>query len=180
MKPHTTNTANPIDFPPAPKKRECNPLDCQYIDGLGRRDCDWCRPDTYEQPAQQQEPPDGCVVVARAVLKTLGINDAVIDTIARPTPQPAQRQEPVAWRVRFHYGTDGMAKRIGDWKLCEFLPTPEKDKDVEALYTSPPSPKPLTHLQRLEVLHRFKKYDQDWHGLGILIDLVEAAHNIKD
>jgi hypothetical protein len=51
----------------------------------------------------------------------------------------AQQQEPVAWRVRFHYGTDGMAKRIGDWKLCEFLPTPEKDKDIEALYTSPPA-----------------------------------------
>jgi len=48
-------------------------------------------------------------------------------------------QEPVAWRVRYHYGTDGMDKRIGDWKLVGYSPTPEKDKDIEPLYTTPPA-----------------------------------------
>jgi hypothetical protein len=62
---------------------------------------------------------------------------------------PAAVQEPVAWRVRFHYGTDGMAKRIGDWKLCGYSPTPEKDKEVEPLYTTPlaAQQKPLTDVK---------------------------------
>jgi len=48
-------------------------------------------------------------------------------------------QEPVAWRARYHYGTDGMAKRIGDWKLHGYSPTPEEDKEIEPLYTTPPA-----------------------------------------
>jgi hypothetical protein len=46
--------------------------------------------------------------------------------------------------------------------------------------TQPAQRKPLTHEQRLEVLTRFKKYDTEWHGPAILIDLVEAAHGIKE
>jgi hypothetical protein len=48
-------------------------------------------------------------------------------------------QEPVAWRARYHYGTDGMAKRIGAWRLHGFSPTPEEDKEIEPLYTTPPA-----------------------------------------
>jgi hypothetical protein len=43
----------------------------------------------YTQPQPKQEPVgEGLVVVHRAILKTLGIADPVIDTIARPAPQP--------------------------------------------------------------------------------------------
>ncbi len=73
------------------------------------------------------------------------LKDLPVGTKLYTSPQPAQ-QEPVAWRVRFHYGTDGMQKRIGDWKLYSYSPTPEKDKEVEPLYTSPPAQrKPLTY-----------------------------------
>ena len=38
-----------------------------------------------------------------------------------------------------------MAKRIGDWKLYGYSPTPEKDKEIEPLFTTPPAaPVPLT------------------------------------
>jgi hypothetical protein len=40
-------------------------------------------------PLQPAPVPEGCVVVARAVLNKLGIDDAVVDTIARQAP-PAQ------------------------------------------------------------------------------------------
>lgn len=56
----------------------------------------------------------------------------------------------------------------------------DEPPDGTLLYTFPPARKPLTHEQRLEVLTRFKKYDIDWDGPAILIDLVEAAHGIKD
>lgn len=48
------------------------------------------------------------------------------------------------------------------------------------LSIAPAQRKPLTHEQRLEVLTRFKKYDMEWHGPAILIDLVEAAHGIGE
>ncbi|CAB4132363.1 hypothetical protein UFOVP259_26 [uncultured Caudovirales phage] len=30
--------------------RECNSIDCEYIDGLGKTDCDWCRPKKVSPP----------------------------------------------------------------------------------------------------------------------------------
>jgi len=30
--------------------RECNSIDCQYIDGLGKTDCEWCRPKKSTPP----------------------------------------------------------------------------------------------------------------------------------
>jgi hypothetical protein len=110
----------------------------------------------------------------------LAIVEQEIEALAE---QPAQ-QEPVAWRVRFHYGTDGMEKRIGDWKLHSYLPTPEKDKEVEPLYTSPPAQrKPLTDKQRSKmyraaVLRGNSIMLRSDYELGI-ID-AEAAHGIKE
>jgi len=78
---------------------------------------------------ESQEPlPEGCVVVAREVLNELGIDNAVIDTIARPTP-PAQRteQEPVAidWeRIAKVQNAKLMAMcdEVGGFeKLCEVM-----------------------------------------------------------
>ena len=54
------------------------------------------------------------------------------------------------------------------------------EAELAALIEQPPQRKPLTHEQRLEVLTRFKKYDMQWHGPAILIDLVEAAHGIGE
>jgi len=34
--------------------QECNPIDCQYIDGLGKTDCDWCRPKKLTTPLVQE------------------------------------------------------------------------------------------------------------------------------
>jgi hypothetical protein len=34
--------------------RECNSIDCQYIDGLGKTDCDWCRPKKPTTPPAQR------------------------------------------------------------------------------------------------------------------------------
>jgi hypothetical protein len=34
--------------------QECNPIDCQYIDGLGKTDCDWCRPKKLTTPPAAQ------------------------------------------------------------------------------------------------------------------------------
>ena len=36
--------------------RECNSIDCQYIDGFGKTDCDWCRPKKSTHPPQRTEP----------------------------------------------------------------------------------------------------------------------------
>jgi hypothetical protein len=95
------------------------------------------------QPAQQ-EPINVAQAYAMAQV-CLDLHDALgckwgdnpylaIDRLKTAAPV----QEPVAWRVRFHYGTDGMAKRIGDWKLYGYSPTPEEDKEIEPLYTTPP------------------------------------------
>jgi hypothetical protein len=37
--------------------RECNSVDCQYIDGLGKTDCDWCRPKKPTTPPAPQPVP---------------------------------------------------------------------------------------------------------------------------
>ena len=40
--------------------------------------------------------------------------------------------------------------------------------------------KPLTHEQRLDVITEFEKHRMKWDDISILIDLVEAAHGIKE
>lgn len=106
--------------------------------------------------------------------------------------QPAQ-QEPVALPE----------------KIYEFVPTPEPAKwhhpecegeciaclieqVVQKAYgsqglgylqrhlTSPPARKPLTHEQRVDLLAKFEPHKHEWHAPAILIDMVEAAHNIKE
>jgi hypothetical protein len=46
--------------------------------------------------------------------------------------------------------------------------------------TSPPQRQPLTHEQRLDLLTAFKPSKSRWNAESILIDMVEAAHNIKE
>jgi hypothetical protein len=92
--------------------------------------------------------------------------EEVLATCKQALEQPVQ--EPVAWRVRFHYGTDGMAKRIGDWKLYGYSPTPEEDKEIEPLYTTPPAP--VQELQR---------YSPDGEG-GMEVDSLGAYVKHQD
>lgn len=40
--------------------------------------------------------------------------------------------------------------------------------------------KPLKHEQRLDVIKEFEKHRMKWDDSAILIDLVEAAHGIKE
>ena len=46
--------------------------------------------------------------------------------------------------------------------------------------TTPPQRKPLTHEQRFDLLTKFEPYKNKWGALAILIDMVEAAHGIKE
>ena len=54
------------------------------------------------------------------------------------------------------------------------------------LYTTPPyvpterQRKPLTHEQRFDLLTKFEPYKDKWEAPAILIDMVEAAHGIKE
>lgn len=48
------------------------------------------------------------------------------------------------------------------------------------LYTTPAQRKPLTHEQRVDLLAKFEAHKHEWHAPAILIDMVEAAHNIKE
>jgi hypothetical protein len=43
-----------------------------------------------------------------------------------------------------------------------------------------PQRKPLTHEQRVDLLAKFEAHKHEWHAPAILIDMVEAAHNIKE
>ena len=48
------------------------------------------------------------------------------------------------------------------------------------LYTTPPQRKPLTLKQRVDLLAKFEAHKHEWHAPAILIDMVEAAHGIKE
>jgi hypothetical protein len=48
------------------------------------------------------------------------------------------------------------------------------------LSIAPPQRKPLTDEQRLDVMTEFEKHRMKWDDISILIDMVEAAHDIKE
>ena len=48
------------------------------------------------------------------------------------------------------------------------------------LYTTPQQRKPLTHEQRFDLLTQFEPHKNKWEAPAILIDMVEAAHGIKE
>jgi len=82
--------------------------------------------------------------------------------------QPAQQQEPVA-------------QYIGECSEGSLVQLYDDMKKGEKLYTSPPAQrKPLTHRQRVDLLAKFEAHKHEWHAPAILIDMVEAAHGIKE
>jgi hypothetical protein len=46
--------------------------------------------------------------------------------------------------------------------------------------TTPPQRKPLTHEQRLDLIYKFETHKHEWNADSILIDMIEAAHGIKE
>ena len=93
--------------------------------------------------------------------------------------QPAQ-QEPVAFDVWLQECESmTMAVRHG----VKFLLMPEESAvriGTAIQNTTQPQRKPLTHEQRFDLLTKFEPYKNKWGALAILIDMVEAAHGIKD
>jgi hypothetical protein len=86
-----------------------------------------------------------------------------IPLVAGTNPLAQPEQEPVAW---------------WDAKIGVFN---EKHFDqLQPLYTSPPQRQPLTNEQRLDLLTAFEEWKHDWNAESILIDMVEAAHDIGE
>jgi hypothetical protein len=90
--------------------RECNPIDCQYIDGLGKTDCDWCRPKKSTLPAAPVHQTCNCRWDGEVQVQQCTLHQAHVDAIhewaerakaaeAKLAAQPAPVQEPVAMRM---------------------------------------------------------------------------------
>lgn len=98
------------------------------------------------------------------------------------SPQQAQ-QEPVAWQVMVEdeamkeFPIKDMAH---DWCVHQKLLGSSYAYWIRPLYTTPPQRKPLTHEQRFDLLTKFEPHKNKWEAPAILIDMVEAAHGIKE
>ena len=79
-------------------------------------------------------------------------------------------QEPVAWWI----------PKAEQFCLPSSDGTRPFAKAWEPLYTTPPQRNPLTHEQRFDLLTKFEPHKNKWEAPAILIDMVEAAHNIKE
>jgi len=99
--------------------RECNPIDCQYIDGLGKTDCDWCRPKKSTLPAAPVHQTCNCRWDGEVQVQQCTLHQAHVDAIhewaerakaaeAKLAAQPAPVQEPVAMRM----------PKVGDKVVC--------------------------------------------------------------
>lgn len=89
-------------------------------------------------------------------------------------------QEPVAW---FYEGwRSGITGQPQWFDEVEFVQPPnnEQFRNITPLYAAPPQRQPLTHEQRFDLLAAFEEHKHEWHASAILIDMVEAAHNIKE
>ena len=80
--------------------------------------------------------------------------------------------EPIAWMV---YTLDGKSVCVTD-NPSDFTP----EHRALPLYTTPPQRKPLKHEQRFDLLTKFEPHKNKWEAPAILIDMVEAAHGIKE
>jgi hypothetical protein len=89
----------------------------------------------------------------------------------RQTIAEAEKQEPVAEVIR--NGSNA--------EIIRFLPAGLHLQVGTKLYTHPqPKREPLTHEQRLDLHTAFEPHKSKWNAQSILIDMVEAAHGIKE
>ena len=91
------------------------------------------------------------------------IQDRAITAIKKALAQPAQFNPDYNTEAVLVEEMQRMAKRI---------------EELEALAQS--QRKPLTHEQRLDLLAAFEPSKTSWNAESILIDMVEAAHGIKE
>ena len=107
---------------------------------------------------------------------TVDVSTRIQKYLAEQAAQP--QQEPVAYRSRIR-NRDGQV--ITEWVVhLEKSKKPSPRYEIESLYTTPPARKPLTHEQRVDLLAKFEAHKNEWHAPAILIDMVEAAHGIKE
>jgi len=92
------------------------------------------------------------------------------------TPQPAQKQgEPVG--VTYKEVADAMnSLMMGDSTQLQIA----ENLGNKKLYTTPQQHTPLTDEQRFDLLTQFEPHKNKWEAPAILIDMVEAAHGIKE
>ena len=102
--------------------------------------------------------------------------DDVIAALAQP------EQEPVALHVYKPTLPRGHLGNVSDGDLpWVYDQDPSSGYSARMLvHTTPPQRKPLTHEQRLDLLYKFEAHKHEWHAHSILIDMVEAAHNIQE
>jgi hypothetical protein len=101
--------------------------------------------------------------------------DAAIKALEEALKQ--EQGEPVATVVARQYDDGTHAGNALDWegRNCENdFPVGTK------FYTTPQQRKPLTHEQRFDLLTQFEPQKNKWEAPAILIDMVEAAHGIKE
>lgn len=95
--------------------------------------------------------------------------------------KPAQPQQELVGCIPSHWVDK--AKQIADGPIA--YPNAERAQQAIALIkillkSTPPARKPLTHEQRVDLLDKFEAHKHEWHAPAILIDMVEAAHGIKE
>ena len=102
------------------------------------------------------------VTVLTEMVRVLSAKIAELEALAQP------EQEPVAWMTEDE---------------CEVYTSKQVDgyfqHDHIPLYTTPPQRKPLTKEQRYNILREWNRQWTTDQG-DLLIDLVEAAHGIKE
>ena len=128
-----------------------------------------------EALAQPEQEPVAYIQVSKtgnvmACAKTGDFYKLPDKTLLYTSPQPAPvQQEPVAWMV---WAEDNVPSLT--------FKKPSDEYVFDSLYTAPPQLKPLTHEQRFDLLTKFEPYKNKWEAPSILIDMVEATHNIKE
>ena len=112
--------------------------------------------------------------------KMLGPNEqAALDFAISILEAEQEPDEPVAFKDVHKTWADYMETHRDDF--------PDRREIFQAgwrsaeKYTKPqPSQKPLTHEQRFDLLTAFEPHKNKWEAPAILIDMVEAAHGIKE
>lgn len=99
--------------------------------------------------------------------------------MAQPEQRSNEHLEPVAWYIR----EKDMLTRDANWvseypDMCEPLYT--TPQPVTESHKRIAERKPLTHEQRLDLHTAFEPHKSNWNAQSILIDMVEAAHGIKE
>ena len=111
------------------------------------------------------------------------VNKAII-AIKEALAQP--EQEPVGQLLEDAFGRGQVMwfNKPKDESMLYITPQSEKYPQIainpEIVGYVAPQRKPLTHEQRFDLLTKFEPYKNKWGAPAILIDMVEAAHNIKE